>query len=376
MERTNEKVYKNNMFVWCFVCVIVSIFCIDVFVFPKKRLSFDDAKGIISMAVPYVEIEEKGSGKRSSLVQELRQMKKYVFGVGGDAPKEIVSIQLGLGSRSSHDTYTVKTNVEGISSIYCIGDEVADRVDKNEVVVSGGLKITNETDYKIDVQRLMSEPLKYKFDDDSKVLVYHTHTNESYLSDISDINNMSIPPRSSDERINVVRVGQELCANLEGFNIRTIHSKKYHNVPNDRGAYARSLATVFEYIKKDPSISVTLDIHRDGISDSRKLRMVENVDSVNVSQIMIVVGTNKTGLSHDRWRENLKFALKLQKKLIEYNPNIVKPIFISKNRYNQHLTDCSLLIEIGGDGNLIDESIQSTKYIARALSEIYQENRR
>ena len=72
----------------------------------------------------------------------------------------------------------------------------------------------------------------------------------------------------------------------------------------------------------------------------------------------------------------MKFALKLQKKLIEYNPSIVKPIFISKNRYNQHLTNCSLLIEIGGDGNLISESIQSAKYIARALNEIYQENKR
>ena len=88
---------------------------------------------------------------------------------------------------------------------------------------------------------------------------------------------------------------------------------------------------------------------------------------------MFVVGTNATGLSHDNWRENLKFAIKLQEKLISYNPNIVKPIYVSKNRYNQNLTNFSLIIEVGGDGNVITESIESTKYIARALNDLIEQ---
>ena len=34
----------------------------------------------------------------------------------------------------------------------------------------------------------------------------------------------------------------------------------------------------------------------------------------------------------------------------------------------------SLIIEVGGDGNLITESMESTKYIAKALNEVVCEN--
>lgn len=368
--------YKNNIFVGCLICVVLTMFYLDVFVLQKKHVSFDDAKKIVGVTLPIIEIEKKGSNKKTDLFWELHQMKKYILGIDNNTPKEIVRIQLGLNNRACNNRCAIRTNVEGLSSIYCIDDEKEDRVDKKDVLMSGSIKVTNETNYKIDVDELVNEPLKKKFDENSEVLIYHTHTNESYISNLSELNNKSIPPRSNNEDVNVVRVGQELSSALKRLDIRTIHDKRYHNVPSDRGAYARSLDTVTKYIKKDNNISITLDIHRDGISDSSKLRVVDRVDGVDVAKIMIVVGTNKTGLSHDNWRENLKFALKLQKKLIEYNPNIVKPVFISKNRYNQHLTNCSLLIEVGGDGNLIDESIQSAKYIARAIKSVYAENKR
>jgi len=63
---------------------------------------------------------------------------------------------------------------------------------------------------------------------------------------------------------------------------------------------------------------------------------------------MFVVGTDGTGLEHPNWRENLKLAIKLQQKLNEKYPGITRPIYISRNRYNQHLTNGSLIVEIGG----------------------------
>ena len=351
------------------------IFCINIILFSKKQISLSYAKSIVSLSMPIVEFEDKDGAGKNSLMQEIRQMKKYVLGIGNSSPREIISIQLGLDCSNPRRDYrrcAVKTNVEGLSSIYFIGEEK----NNDEDVSYSELKITNETNYNIDVQKLLKEPLKRKFNQNSKILIYHTHTNESYIKNISDLRNTSVLPRSKNENINVVRVGQELCDNLNKFSVPCVHSKKYHNIPNDKGAYARSLNTVREYIGRDPNIVATLDIHRDGISNSKKLRVVEKVKDKDVAKIMIVIGTDGTGLSHREWRENLKFALKLQEKLIQYNPNIVKPVLISKNRYNQHLTNCSLLIEIGGDGNTIDESLESARYIARALSEIYQENKK
>ena len=71
---------------------------------------------------------------------------------------------------------------------------------------------------------------------------------------------------------------------------------------------------------------------------------------------MFVVGTNATGLEHPEWRENLKLAITLQSMLDERYPGLTRPIYISKNRYNQHLSKGALIVEIGGDGNLISES--------------------
>jgi stage II sporulation protein P len=85
---------------------------------------------------------------------------------------------------------------------------------------------------------------------------------------------------------------------------------------------------------------------------------------------MFVVGTDATGLEHPNWRENLKLAITLQQKLNEKYPGITRPIYISYNRYNQHLTPGSLIVEVGGDGNTIDECLESTKYLAEVINEV------
>ena len=336
----------------------------------------DTAKRIIRTYIKEAEFVDKNETKKNSLKEELNTLKRYI--VGKEDAREIIRIQ--FGSTKSIDSYKegkekiVKTSVEGISSISCNNETDDKKLAESKILKSGKITLTNETNYKLDIEKLINEPLEQKFNKDSKILIYHTHTNESYISDIKDLKNMAIPSRSSNEDINVIRVGKELKNNLIGMNLCTVHSTKYHNIPKDNGAYAKSYNTVQECIKSDPNISITLDIHRDGISDLKKLRLVTNIGGKNVAKIMFVVGTNATGLEHTNWKENLKFALRLQEKLINYDASIVKPIFVSKNRYNQNLTNSSLIVEIGGDGNTINESIESTKYLSRAVAEVINEN--
>lgn len=42
------------------------------------------------------------------------------------------------------------------------------------------------------------------------------------------------------------------------------------------------------------------------------------------AQLMFVVGTDGGGLSHPNWRENFKFALKMQTKANELYPRIIQ----------------------------------------------------
>lgn len=252
-------------------------------------------------------------------------------------------------------------------------DEASEKKDfsNDRVVTNGKIVIQNETKYKININELLNEPLKFKFNKSGpKILVYHTHTSESYLSSLGDLNKKGIRNWTNDSRYNVVRVGEELTQNLKKkYGISVIHNGTIHD-SNYNKSYVSSLNTINQYVKSYPSIRMTLDLHRDGLGGNKqKLRAVAKVNNKNAAQVMFVIGSSER-LSHPKWKENLKLALKLQERLNAIAPGLAKPIYISSNRYNEHVTTGSLIIEIGGDGNLLSECLESTKYIASAINDV------
>jgi len=250
-------------------------------------------------------------------------------------------------------------------------DEQKDFSDKKSIS-AGEVTIQNQSNIKIektDIDAILKEPLNIKFDRKGpKVLVYHTHTTEGYVRNNSELgkNKKEFPSYTSDVKYSVVRVGDQLSEYLEKtYDISVIHNGTVH------GNYSNSLKTIESYLKSYPSIKIIFDIHRDGLAaDKPKLRLVKEINGKNAAQVMFVVGTNGSGLKHPKWRDNLKLAVKLQQKLNEEAPGLARPIYISNNRYNQHMADGALIIEIGADGNTIDEALESTKYVAKAISEV------
>jgi stage II sporulation protein P len=65
---------------------------------------------------------------------------------------------------------------------------------------------------------------------------------------------------------------------------------------------------------------------------------------------------------------NLAFAIKIQKRLNELYPNIMRPINLRKERFNQHATPGSLLIEVGSDANSLEQAITSSKIFAQVIA--------
>lgn len=259
------------------------------------------------------------------------------------------------------------------SSITFEGD--VDNADQqnNPVVTNGKIKVVNETKYSIDIDKLLKEPLKLNPSKTGpQIFVYHTHTTESFLKNMGEMNNKSIPSRTADNRYNVVRVGDALISNLKKFNINVLHNTTVHD-KDYNSSYVKSLSTLTNYVDKYPSLKMTIDLHRDAAGDS-KLRVVKKVNGKDVAQIMFVVGTDSK-LANSKWRDNLKLALKIQSRLNEIAPGLAKPTYISKNRYNQQLTNGSVIIEIGGDGNVIDECVRSTTYLAQAINDVIYKNK-
>ncbi|MCX7921937.1 MAG: stage II sporulation protein P [Clostridia bacterium] len=239
---------------------------------------------------------------------------------------------------------------------------------------SSRIAIQNETNYKVNIAQLLSEPLKIDYSKSGpKVLIYHTHTSESYIKSTGDLNKKGLPNWSTDPSQNVVRVGQEIAQYLEGeYDIDVIHNGTVHDRKDYLKAYSASFKTITQYLKSYPSIKVTLDIHRDGLPN-RKLRRVTQINNKNVAQIMFVVGTDASYGGHPKWKENLKFALKIQQKLNAQWPGLARDIYLHKSRFNQQLTTGSLIVEVGGDGNTMEECLESTKYLSKAISDVFKD---
>ena len=261
----------------------------------------------------------------------------------------------------------VPSDKEPISSITLEEKEDVEK-DKSDIVKQDKIVIHNYTSFKINLEQLMKEPFKIQFNKKGpKILIYQTHTTESYVLKDKDLGKKGVAGYSKDPRYNVVRVGEELSRNLKKYGLEVLHNGTVHDT-NFNASYSASLKTLQTMAKSYPSLKIMFDIHRDGLSNGQKLRAVTKVKGKNAAQIMFVVGTNGNGLPHPKWKENLKFAIQLQKVLNEKYPGLARPIWISKNRYNQQITNNSLIIEIGGDGNLLSECLESTKYLAEAIN--------
>jgi len=231
---------------------------------------------------------------------------------------------------------------------------------------SSGVEIKNETSYEITASDYSNEPLEIK--KNSIVLIMHTHTTESYASEESG--------RSIDDTKNMIAIGGIFEQILSEAGIRVIHDKTVHDYPSYQGAYSRSLKTIRNQIEQNPDIGIVLDIHRDAIvkSDGTKVKLTADIGEKKAAQMMFVCGTNDSGLSHTNWQSNLNFALKIQEQANEDYPGLMRDINLRKERFNQHMTPGSLIIETGTHGNTLDEAKTGAEMIAKSIAKVLGSN--
>lgn len=352
-----------------------------------KNVDTNNFKSALNGSFPLINSVYNSGSTSMSLSSEFKNLVINIFGFDLGSPITIFSSQSPIFYYCREKTDNMKAeNIrkdehlesednrksslkEDSSSIFYEGGSDENNKDKSD---SGSIEINNETKFSLNINELLKEPLKINFEKSGpKVLIYHTHTTESYLKSADEIGKSNIRNWSTNPTDSVVRVGEELAQRLrKDYGMEVIHNGTIHDYPDYNSSYANSLATAEKIIKSYPSIKLVFDIHRDGLgNDGDKLRSVTKINGKNAARVMFVVGTNQR-LDHPRWKENLMYALKLQECLNRISPGLAKPIDLSGNRYNQHLSNTALIIEVGGDGNLIDESVESTKYLAQAIHEV------
>ena len=238
----------------------------------------------------------------------------------------------------------------------------------------GAVSINNKTDEDISVKALLNQTPAYKTitKDEPYILVYHTHTTEGYeLLDMGWYSNQ-YESRTKDFRKNMVRVGEELVKELEKAGYKVIHDKTIYD-SSYNGAYGRSLVGVEKYLKKYPSIVLTLDVHRDAIQydDGTKSKPTAEINGKKAAQVMIISGCEGDGVDgFPDWKKNLTFAVHLQNAVEEKYDGLMRPVFFCNRKYNMHVTPCSLLLEFGTDANTLEEAVYSASLIGKTISEM------
>ena len=200
------------------------------------------------------------------------------------------------------------------------------------------------------------------------ILIYHTHTCESYTPSEQYQYQQTGNFRTTDLNFSVARVGAELTNCLTSYGFKVTHDKTYHDYPAYSGSYTRSASTVGNVLKTSPS-DIIIDLHRDAIGSKSDYDPSVKIGDDVAAQLMFVIGTNGGGLYHPNWQSNLKFAIEVQQKANELYPGLFKPMIVRKSRYNQHLGSAACIIEVGATGNTMEQCLNSMKYLAKVIDE-------
>jgi stage II sporulation protein P len=209
--------------------------------------------------------------------------------------------------------------------------------------------------------------------DNPQVYIYHTHNTESFLPDL----NVDDGRLAWDEELNITLVGQHLSNQLEEKNIQTIHDNtdfvallKEQNL-EFRQAYELSKVNVEKALETHDSLKMVFDIHRDSTSN---LVTTTTINHQEVAKLLFVVSRN-----HDGFEENLKFAELIHKQLEEKYPGLSRGVLtkdstFNNNTYNQDLFGQSVLIEVGGIENSIEEANRAVELLAEVINDVLTEN--
>lgn len=229
-----------------------------------------------------------------------------------------------------------------------------------------GVSIKNGTNYSLTEDILNPNNIDINKND---VMIFHTHTCESYTPTENYTYEESGTFRTTDLNFSVSRVGDALSDQLLSYGFNVTHDKTYHDYPAYSGSYGRSQATVENLLVSHPGTDIIIDLHRDAITDTSYAPSVIIGDET-VAQLMFVIGTDGGGLEHPNWQQNLKFAVKVQEKANELYPGLFRPILLRNSRYNQQLGKAACIIEVGATGNTLEQAMGSMKYLSKIFDEV------
>ena len=115
---------------------------------------------------------------------------------------------------------------------------------------------------------------------------------------------------------------------------------------------------------------MVLDVHRDAIQPDANtiVAPVTTIDGKSCAQVMIISGCDDGTMNMPNYMENLKLSAALQRTMAEDYPTLARPVLFDYRKYNQDLTTGSILLEMGGHANTLEEAIYCGELVGKSLA--------
>lgn len=203
---------------------------------------------------------------------------------------------------------------------------------------------------------------KHENDVNPVVYIYNTHDTEGYDSSLLESYNIKYTTKIGSyilsEHLKNLGISSYVETESMGEYLKA-------NGLNYNSSYKASRHYLEKRLAEYPSIKYTIDLHRDSVGRNVG---AATVDGKSYARVMFVVG-----VGYECSANNMAIAQKIHEKL---GPKLSRGILerhgspTVKGIYNQDLGDTSLLLEIGGVENTIEEVNNTLELIASILFDI------
>lgn len=233
------------------------------------------------------------------------------------------------------------------------------------------LEASSDEDKDIDsipTSNYIKDPYESKSPDNPIVYLYNTHQSEEYSN--NNLESYNVTPT-------VMMTSYILREKLNNNGIATIVEENdvteflRTNNWNYASSYKVTKLLLEDAYSNNPSLNYFIDLHRDSVS---KTITSTTINNKKYARILFVVG-----LENENYQENLKMIEALNDKFNEYYPGLSRGILERQGAgvngvYNQDFHPNTILIEVGGQDNTIDEVFNTCEAISEILTEYIKED--
>ncbi|TXC89805.1 stage II sporulation protein P [Metabacillus litoralis] len=206
------------------------------------------------------------------------------------------------------------------------------------------------------------------------VFIYFSHTRESFLPYFK---KGTAPESAYHSKVNISLVGNRLGDSLRSNGIwNEVSQIDIVNMLHDRNltfgrSYQMSREVIVNEMRENRDLEMAFDIHRDSLP--REQSTIE-IDGESLAKFSFVIGSG-----HENYKGNLDFTNDIHEVIERKYPGLSRGVIIKDKSqgngvYNQDVLPNSVIVEIGGVENSLEELYRSADILGNAISEYYWGN--